>query len=86
MRTFILGVLYSLLLNLIIPYLLLCMLTGMKDPLIRFGRWAVRAGCRFLGVKVDVSGLERVDPATAYVFMSNYLSFRGNNFLFCCAG
>jgi 1-acyl-sn-glycerol-3-phosphate acyltransferase len=75
MRTLVLGVLYSLLLVLIIPYLLLCMLTGTKDQVIRFGRWAVRAGCRFLGIRVGVSGLERVDPATAYVFMSNHLSF-----------
>ncbi|MGA2361385.1 MAG: lysophospholipid acyltransferase family protein [Candidatus Aminicenantales bacterium] len=75
MRTFVLAVFYSLLLILITPYLLLCMLTGTKDPLIRLGRWAVRAGCRFLGIRVQTSGLERLDPATPYVFMSNHLSF-----------
>jgi 1-acyl-sn-glycerol-3-phosphate acyltransferase len=75
MRTFVLGVFYSLLLILITPYLLLCMLTGTKDPLIRVGRWAVRVGCRFLGIRVHVSGLEHVGPATPYVFMSNHLSF-----------
>jgi 1-acyl-sn-glycerol-3-phosphate acyltransferase len=75
MRTFVLGVLYSILLILITPYLLLCMVTGMKDPLIRIGRWAVRSGCRFLRIRVDISGLERVDPATPYVFMPNHLSF-----------
>jgi 1-acyl-sn-glycerol-3-phosphate acyltransferase len=75
MRTFILGVFYSLLLILITPPLLFCFLTGQKDPLIRFGQWAVRVGCRFLGIKVAISGLERLDPATPYVFMSNHLSF-----------
>lgn len=75
MRTFVLGVFYSMLLILITPYLLLCMLTGTKDPLIRIGTWAVRCGCRFLGIRVQVSGLERLDPATPYVFMSNHQSF-----------
>jgi 1-acyl-sn-glycerol-3-phosphate acyltransferase len=75
MRTFVLALCYSLLLILITPYLLLCMLTGKKDPLIRLGRWAVRVGCRFLGIKVAVSGLERLDPSAACVFMSNHQSF-----------
>jgi 1-acyl-sn-glycerol-3-phosphate acyltransferase len=75
MRTFVLGFFYCILLILITPYLLLCMLTGKKDPLIRLGRWAVRAGCRFLGIRVQASGLERLDPATPYVFMSNHMSF-----------
>ncbi|MGD1010794.1 MAG: lysophospholipid acyltransferase family protein [Candidatus Aminicenantales bacterium] len=75
MRTFVLGAFYSMLLILITPYLLLCMLTGTKDSLIRFGTWAVRSGCRFLGIRVQVSGLERLDPATPYVFMSNHQSF-----------
>jgi len=75
MRTFILATLYALFLVAIVPYVLFCILTGMKDPLIRLGRWAVRAGSRFLRIKVDVSGLERVDPATPYVFMSNHMSF-----------
>jgi len=75
MRTFLLGVFYSLLLILITPYLLLCMLTGTKEPLIRLGQGVVRAGCRFLGIRVHVSGLERFEPARPYVFMSNHLSF-----------
>jgi len=75
MRTFVLGIFYSVLLILIIPFLLICFLAGMKDPLIRFGQSAVRLGCRFLGIKVAISGLERLDPATAYVFMANHLSF-----------
>jgi 1-acyl-sn-glycerol-3-phosphate acyltransferase len=75
MRTLVLGIFYSLLLILMTPFLLICLLTGQKDPLIRFGQWAVRLGCWFLGIKVAVSGLERLDPATAYVFMANHLSF-----------
>jgi 1-acyl-sn-glycerol-3-phosphate acyltransferase len=74
MRTVVLGIFYSLLLILIMPYVLACMLTGTRDPLIRVGRWAVRAGCRFLGIRLAVSGLERVNPAAKCIFMSNHLS------------
>jgi 1-acyl-sn-glycerol-3-phosphate acyltransferase len=75
MRTIVLGIFYALVLVSIIPFLLFCLLTGLRDPLIAVGRWAVRVGCRVLGIRVEVTGLERVDPGTAYVFMANHLSF-----------
>lgn len=75
MRTIVLAIFYTLLLILITPYLLFCLLTGIRDPLIAIGRWAVRAGCRVLGVRVEITGLEHIDLRTAYIFMPNHLSF-----------
>ena len=75
MRTIVLGILYAFVLILITPYILFCMLAGVRDPLIAVGRWAVRAGCRFLGIRIEIGGLENIEPGTAYVFMPNHLSF-----------
>jgi len=75
MRTLILGVFYGALLISVTPYILFCWLTGARDPLISLGQWAVRLGCRFLRIRVDVSGLESVEPRTPYIFMGNHASF-----------
>lgn len=75
MRTIVLGIFYAVLLILITPYLGFCFLTGLRDPVITFGQWAVRLGCRFLGIRVEVLGIEHVDPRTTYIFMANHLSF-----------
>jgi len=75
MRSYLLAAFYALFLLAIAPYILFCKLTGRRDSVIRLGQWAVRAGCRFLGIKVEVSGLERIDPATACIFMANHSSF-----------
>jgi 1-acyl-sn-glycerol-3-phosphate acyltransferase len=75
MRTILLGFFYTLLLIAVIPFLLFCALTGFRDALIAFGRWAVRVGCRVLGIRVEITGLERIDPGKTYVFMANHLSF-----------
>jgi 1-acyl-sn-glycerol-3-phosphate acyltransferase len=75
MRTIVLAVFYVLLLIAVIPLLAFCALTGFRDPIIAYGRWAVRVGCRVLGIRVEITGLERVDPGKSYVFMANHLSF-----------
>jgi len=75
MRTYILAAFYFLFLIAIAPYLLFCMLTGGRDQVIRLGRWVIRLGCRFLGISVEVSGLDRVAQAPACIFMANHLSF-----------
>ncbi len=36
--------------------------------------WAAFTGVRIAGVKVRVLGLEKIDPARTYVFMSNHIS------------
>ncbi len=75
MRTYLLAAFYVFFLLAIVPYVLFCMLTGRRDQLIRLGRWAIRFSCRFLRIQVEVSGLDRIDPATTYIFMPNHLSF-----------
>jgi 1-acyl-sn-glycerol-3-phosphate acyltransferase len=75
MRTFVLGVFYAVFLILVTPYIIFCFLTGHRDPLISLGQWAVRCGSRFLGIRVEVSGRERIEPGARYIFMANHLSF-----------
>jgi 1-acyl-sn-glycerol-3-phosphate acyltransferase len=75
MRAVILLVFYTVLLVLIAPFVLLCMISRMREPLIAVAKWAMRVSGALLGVKVEVSGLEHVDPKTASVFMPNHLSF-----------
>jgi 1-acyl-sn-glycerol-3-phosphate acyltransferase len=74
-RTIALVLFYALLVILLTPFILFCMLTGSRDPLIAVGRWAMRVSRRILGIKVEVSGLDRFKPRTAYVFMPNHVSF-----------
>jgi 1-acyl-sn-glycerol-3-phosphate acyltransferase len=75
MRTVFLVLFYIVLVILITPFILFCLLTGLKDPLIGVGLWAMRVSRRILGIRIEVSGLERIDPRRAYVFMPNHTSF-----------
>ena len=75
MRTALLGIFYAALLIFVSPYILFCWLTGRRDPLISLGQWAVRLGCRFLRIMVEVSGLESVEPLASCIFMANHMSF-----------
>jgi len=49
-------------------------LTGNIDLLYRISMWGAFAGVRLSGVKVQVEGLEKLDPERAYIFMSNHVS------------
>ncbi|HYA48900.1 MAG TPA: lysophospholipid acyltransferase family protein [Burkholderiales bacterium] len=75
LRTVVLGFVYAILLLLLLPVIAVCALAGTREPIISIGQWAVRLGCRILGLRVEVSGLERVDPGTSFLFMPNHLSF-----------
>jgi 1-acyl-sn-glycerol-3-phosphate acyltransferase len=75
MRNALLVLFYIVLVILITPFIVFCMLTGMRDPLIAVGQWAMRVSGRVLGIKVEVSGLGRFDPRTALIFMPNHISF-----------
>ena len=75
LRTIALVLFYVLLVILITPFIVFCMLTGWRDPLIAVGQWAMRVSGRVLGIKVEVSGLDRIDPRTALIFMPNHISF-----------
>jgi 1-acyl-sn-glycerol-3-phosphate acyltransferase len=74
-RTIVLGLFYAVVLILMIPVIAFCALVGSRNPVILIGQWAVRVGCRVLGLRVEVSGLERIDPGKTYIFMPNHLSF-----------
>ena len=74
-RTAFLVLIYAVLVILVIPLLLGCVLIGKRDPVIAYGKWAMRVSKVILGIKVEVEGLEYIDPSTTYVFMPNHLSF-----------
>jgi len=72
-RTVVFGIFFAVLLVLLIPAVALVL--GMRGDLIHIGQWAVRVGCRVLGLRVRVSGFERVQPGVPCIFMANHLSF-----------
>ena len=49
-------------------------LTGSVKALYRFGMWSAFSGVRLAGVRVQTVGLEAIDPARNYIFMSNHAS------------
>src|ERR1700749_1651978 len=49
-------------------------LTKNVDFLYRTCMWAAWTGVRIAGVKVRAVGLEKIDPARTYIFMSNHIS------------
>jgi 1-acyl-sn-glycerol-3-phosphate acyltransferase len=82
MRTFIALSLYVILAILLLPVLLICYLVKQSEPLIAIGKWALFLGSKILAIRVDVSGLGRIDKNKAYVFMSNHLSLLDGPLLF----
>jgi 1-acyl-sn-glycerol-3-phosphate acyltransferase len=74
-RTALLVLFYVVLVVLITPFIVFCMVTGWRDPLISIGQWAMRVSGHVLGIKFEVSGLDRFDPRTALIFMPNHISF-----------
>ncbi len=75
MRTALLVLFYVVLVIAITPVILVCMLTGLREPIIAIGKWAMRVSRCVLGLTIEVSGLERVDPHAPAVFMPNHASF-----------
>jgi len=75
MRNVLLILVYVFLLILAVPVLLVCVLFGLRETFLAYGTWMMRVGRRILGIDVKVTGLDRLDAATPYVFMSNHLSF-----------
>jgi 1-acyl-sn-glycerol-3-phosphate acyltransferase len=49
-------------------------ITGNVNFLYRLGMWGAITGVRLAGVQVQTVGLERLDPARTYIFMSNHVS------------
>jgi 1-acyl-sn-glycerol-3-phosphate acyltransferase len=75
MRFVLFVAVYVVLLIIAIPVLLVCTLFGLRDAFIAYGHWMMRVGRRVLGIDVEATGLDRLEPETPYVFMSNHLSF-----------
>ena len=48
--------------------------TGKVDLMYRMAMWGALAGVRLAGVKVEVLGRERFDPAGTYIYMCNHTS------------
>lgn len=81
-RTLFLFLLYVLTVICITPFLLFCMLFGIREPLYEIGKAVMRLSRWILGLRLDVSGLENVDRTKNYVFMGNHTSFIDGPLLF----
>ena len=58
----------------LVPALPVCALLGLREPLVTAAYVLVRLARRVLGIGLEVSGLDRLDRGTAYVFMANHQS------------
>ena len=74
MRTIVLLITYALLTILLIPILLFCYPLKFAQPIILVARWALWVGQKILGIRLDASGIERIDKRVPYVFMANHQS------------
>jgi 1-acyl-sn-glycerol-3-phosphate acyltransferase len=74
MRTLALLFLYVLIALIASPVVLVCRLFHWLKPVVFMGVSAVRLGRVILGIKLEVTGLEQIDPDTTYVIMPNHLS------------
>lgn len=81
-RTAILLIFYLVLVILLTPVLIVFWPLGIRDPLLTVGKWAMGVSRRILGLKVEVCGLEHLEPTRPYVFMANHLSFLDGPALF----
>jgi len=50
------------------------LLTGSADFMYRVFMWGTSRGVRLAGVRARTVGLEKLDPARSYIFMSNHVS------------
>jgi len=82
MRTIILLVFYLVAIILLTPVLLIFWVLGKKDTVLDIGKWVMGVSRWILGLKVEVEGLENVDPDQTYVFMANHVSFLDGPLLF----
>ena len=49
-------------------------ITGSADVLYAIAMWIVRTGLRLAGIRVQVEGIEQINPAETYIFMCNHVS------------
>jgi len=82
MRTFFLLFFYVVLILLLIPLLLFCCVLKSARPIIFMGKWAMYVSQKILGIRVEVTGAEKIAKEKPYVFMANHLSFIDGPLLF----
>ena len=74
-RTLFLLTFWGLSLLIVAPFMLLhAFLTGNIMPLYRTGMKLAITGVRLAGVRIEVRGLENLQPSRGYIFMSNHVS------------
>jgi 1-acyl-sn-glycerol-3-phosphate acyltransferase len=82
MRTIVLCIVFGIIAILLILVILLCFLLRWPQPIILIGKGAIRLGQKILGIHLEISGLEKINKKTSYVFMSNHLSAMDGPLLF----
>ena len=70
-----LVLLYAVVLILVAPFVLLSMVFGVRGAIIVFGKGIMRLSGAILGIRIETSGLENVEPGRPYIFMANHASF-----------
>ncbi|HJZ78823.1 MAG TPA: lysophospholipid acyltransferase family protein [Pyrinomonadaceae bacterium] len=68
------------------PVLLLGILFQRQEWIYWWANWGARKWLRLTGVKVDVKGLEHLDPKQTYVFVANHYSYLDAGPLFAFTG
>ena len=56
------------------PLVLFALVGGNANPLYRVGTWLAMFGVRLVGMKIEISGMEHLEPGRNYIFMSNHAS------------
>ncbi len=82
MRTIFLLLIYIILTLFLFILLLVFFPFGIREPLLGLSKWAVHLGSKILGIKIEVSGVEKVEKKSPYVFVANHLSFLDGPMLF----
>ncbi|HCS46876.1 MAG: hypothetical protein A2V45_00640 [Candidatus Aminicenantes bacterium RBG_19FT_COMBO_58_17] len=82
MRTIFLVLIYAVLIFVLLVFIIIFWPLGLREPLLRLGKWAISLAPGILGVKVKIAGREMIDKRTPYIFMSNHLSFLDGPLLF----
>jgi 1-acyl-sn-glycerol-3-phosphate acyltransferase len=82
MRTIVLVLIYIVLIFALSFVLLIFWPLGLREPLLRIGKWGLGLAPGILGIKVRTAGREMIDKGKPYIFMANHLSFLDGPLLF----
>jgi len=56
------------------PLVLFALVSGNANPLYRVATWLAAFGVRLVGVRIEICGMENLQPGRTYIFMSNHAS------------